>query len=179
MTTPVQENPINLQPQKSHRNRTVRNVIIGIVVAVVALPLLIIGLLWSGLIFQEQQWVSVGDASTAAGRYYQAVQRQDYTTAYTYVQQHATLTIDGRAVTVDSADELAAVSGALDQKYGDVKAYTLTDGMFEQGKNVVDMTIHVTRASRAYDVHVQMIWLGGDQLFVNKDNWKILQADGI
>lgn len=41
------------------------------------------------------------------------------------------------------------------------------------------MTMRITRASREYDVHIQMIWTGGGQLFVNKDNWKILKADGI
>jgi len=145
----------------------------------VALPVALLGLLWLGVTIQEQQRVSVGDAFTAAGRYYQALQRQDYPTAYTYVDQHATVTVDGRAIPIGSADALAATAHDLDQRYGTITAYTFTDGMFEQGKDVVDVTVRVTRPAAVYDAHIQMAWVGGDRLIVNKDQWKILQADGI
>ncbi len=179
MNTPIQERPRAAQPHTSHRSETVRNVIIGIVVAVIALPIVLLGLLWLGITVQEQQRVSVGDAFTAAGRYYQALQRQDYPAAYTYVDQHAALSVDGHVMTVGSADALAAAARTLDQRSGAITTYTFTDGMFEQGKNVVDLTVRVTRPTGAYDVHLQMAWVGGDQLIVNKDQWKILQADGI
>ncbi|HEX8995871.1 MAG TPA: hypothetical protein VF812_07565 [Ktedonobacterales bacterium] len=176
MTAPTHERPHAPQP---HSRKTVRNVLIGIAIAAVALPVALLGLLWLGMVIQEQQRVSVGDAYTAVGRYYQALQRQDYSTAYSYVDQHATLLVDGRAIAVGSVDALATAARALDQRDGTITAYRFTDGVFEQGKNVVDMTVAVTRSTSVYDVHIQMAWVGGDQLFVNKDKWKMLQADGI
>lgn len=40
------------------------------------------------------------------------------------------------------------------------------------------MTSHLTRASGEYDVHIQMAWMGDNQLIVDKAKWKILQVHG-
>lgn len=153
--------------------------IIGIVAALVLLPLLAVGLLYLGLVVNEESRPSVGDAWTATEHYYQALQRHDYTTAYTYLAQRVTMTVGGRPVVVDSATALASVARSADQQYGPITAYTLTDGMFELGKYVVDETVHVTRTSGAYDVHIQTEWVGGNQLLVDKAKWRILSADGL
>lgn len=84
MATPLRENPFETQTPKPRRRRILRNTLIGIVLAIVALAL-VVGGLWFAVVFQEQQRVSVGDAFTAAGRYYGALQQQDYPTAYSYV----------------------------------------------------------------------------------------------
>lgn len=67
----------------------------------------------------------------------------------------------------------------LDQRYGAVTAYTFSDGVCEQGKDVVDLTVHVIRHQSVCDVHGQISWVGGTQLIVDKAKWKILQADGL
>jgi hypothetical protein len=160
-------------------SRTGRIVLVAIGIIVVALPIVLVGLLVLSSAIQDAQRVSVGDAFTATGRYYQALQRQDYATAYTYVDQHATMIIDGRATILGSADALAATARARDLRDGTVTAYTLSDGAFEQGKDVVDLTVHVTRAASEYDAHIQMKWVGGNQVMVDKGKWTILQADGM
>lgn len=174
-TAPPGESP------RRHRH-TVRNVIVGIVAAVAALvllPPLVVWLLFQGMRVTEMQQPSVGDAWTATEHYYQALQRHDYTTAYTYLDQRVTMTVGGRPVVVDSATALASVAGSADQQYGPITAYALTDGNFELGKYVVDETVHVTRTRGEYDVRIQIEWVGGNQLLVDKAKWRILSADGL
>ncbi len=178
MNAPLQDRPF-AAPQTRMPSRTARNVLIAIGIIVVTLPIVLVGLVIISISIQDAQRVSVGDAFSATRRYYQALQREDYATAYTYVDHHATVTIDGRATALGSADALAATARARDQRDGAVTAYTLTDGAFEQGKNVVDLTVHVTRAASEYDAHIQMKWVGGNRVIVDKGKWTILQADGM
>jgi hypothetical protein len=178
MNAPLRESP-TAAPQPRTRSRTPHNVLIAIGITVIALPIVLVGLVIISMSIQDAQRVSVGDAFSATGRYYQALQRGDYATAYTYVDQHATVTIDGRATILGSADALAATARARDLRDGAVTAYTLTDGAFEQGKDVVDLTVHVTRVTSEYDVRIQIKWVGGNQVMVDKGKWTILQADGM
>jgi hypothetical protein len=52
-----------------------------------------------------------------------------------------------------------------------MSSYTATDGNFEQGTNIVDLTMKVTRTGQSYDVHLKLELVSGD--------WKILSADGV
>jgi hypothetical protein len=72
---------------------------------------------------------------------------------------------------MNSVDTLATASQALDTQDGMISNYTATDGNFEQGRNIVDLTMQVTRAGQSYDVHLKLELVGG--------NWKILSADGV
>ena len=72
---------------------------------------------------------------------------------------------------IHSVDTLATTSQALDTQNGMMSSYTFTDGNFEQGRNIVDLTMKVTRTGRSYDVHLKLELVSG--------NWKILSADGI
>jgi hypothetical protein len=113
---------------------------------------------------------TVGEAWTAAQSYYKAVQQRDYATAYTYVAPAATMALDGQARVIDSANALASIAQAADQKYGTITAYTPTDGNFEQGKVIVDMTMRVTRSAEAYDVHIQIGLANGKWTILRTDN---------
>jgi hypothetical protein len=68
-------------------------------------------------------------------------------------------------------DTLATASQALDSRDGMISSYTATDGNFEQGSNIVDLTMKVTRTGQSYDVHLKLELVSG--------NWKILSADGV
>jgi hypothetical protein len=113
----------------------------------------------------------VGDAMNASGQYYTAIQKQDYTTAYTYLDSHATITVHGRPVVMNSAGTLAITSQALDTQQGMISSYTFMNGNFEQGSPIVDLTLKVTRTSQSYEVHLKIELMDSD--------WKILTADGI
>ena len=113
----------------------------------------------------------MGDAINASGQYYQAIQRQDYTSAYNSLDRNATITVHSRPVLMDSVDTLATRSKALDTQDGMISNSTATGGNFEQGTNIVDLTMKVTRTSHSYDVHLKLE-------LVSKD-WKILSADGV
>ncbi len=58
-------------------------------------------------------------------------------------------------------------------------AYPFSDGVFEQGKDVVDLTMRVIRHQSVCDMQGQISWVGDNQLIVDKAKWKILQADGL
>jgi hypothetical protein len=107
----------------------------------------------------------------ACGKYYTAIQKQDYTTAYTYLDSHATITVHGRPVVMNSVGTLAITAQALDTQQGMISSYTATDGNFEQGSTIVDLTLKVTRTSQSFEVHLKIELVGSD--------WKILTADGI
>ena len=70
-----------------------------------------------------------------------------------------------------SVDTLATTSRAFDMHDGVITSYTPTDGNFEQGKDIVDMVMKVTRNGQPYEVHIKIELVGND--------WKILSADGI
>lgn len=179
MSIPAYERSNEAPPGVVYQRHTARNVILGIVAAIVFLPLLVIGLLYLGIVMTAERQPSMGDAWAATEHYYQALQRQDYMTAYTYLDQHIAMTVDGRPVVVDSATALATVASSVDQQYGPITSYAQTDANFEQGKDVVDQTVHVTRANGEYDVHIKIKWVGGNQLLVDKAKWRIPSADGL
>ncbi len=77
----------------------------------------------------------------------------------------------GRPIVMNSVDTLATISQALDTQDGVITSYTPTGGNFEQGKDIVDLVVKVTRNGHSYDVHINIELVGND--------WKILSADGI
>lgn len=114
---------------------------------------------------------TVGDAMHAAGQYYQALQNHDYKRAYTYLERNATITVYGRPVVMDSVNTLAATSQTLETQDGAITRFAATDGQFEPGKLIVDLTMKITRTSHTSEVHLKIELVGND--------WKILQVDGI
>jgi len=113
----------------------------------------------------------VGDAFTTAQRYYGALQQHEYASAVSYLKQNAVVAVGGQDITIDSAQALTAAAQQAEQVDGAIMTVTSTDGNFEPGKLIVDMTLHVTRANRAYDVHLQVD--------LTTQAGKILRADGL
>ena len=139
----------------------------GIVLIIVGFFILVAG----ASFIAESSRPTVGDAQNAAGHYYNAIQKHDYTTAHNYLERNATITIHGHQVVVNSVNTLTTASQAFDTQGGVITSFTATDGNFEQGKNIVDLTMKVTRNGQSYDVHIKTELVGND--------WKMLSADGI
>ena len=159
-----------LQVQKKGSPRRLRMVLVVLGVVLLVPIVLTIGIIAS-LWYAESHRPTVGDAMNASGQYYKAIQRHDYTTAYNSLDSHATITMHSHPVVMNSVDTLATASQALDTWDGMISSYTATDGNFEQGSNIVDLTMKVTRTGQSYDVHLKLELVSG--------NWKILSADGV
>lgn len=159
-----------LQVQKKGSLRWLWMVLVILGVVLLVTMVLTIGGLVS-LSYAESHRPKVGDAINASGQYYKAIQRHDYTSAYKSLDRNATITVHSRPVLMNSVDTLATASSALDTQDGMISNYTATDGNFEQGRNIVDLTMKVTRTGQSYDVHLKLELVGSD--------WKILSADGV
>ena len=159
-----------LQVQKKGSLRWLWMVLVILGVVLLVTMVLTIGGLVS-LSYAESHRPKVGDAINASGQYYKAIQRHDYTSAYNSLNRNATITVHSRPVLMNSVDTLATASSALDTQDGMISNYTATDGNFEQGRNIVDLTMKVTRTGQSYDVHLKLELVGSD--------WKILSADGV
>jgi hypothetical protein len=157
------------QMQKSDSPRRSRIVLVILGVVLIVPLVLMIGIIAS-LWYANSHRPSVGDAMNASGQYYQAIQRHDYTTAYHSLDKNATITLQSRPVVMNSVHTLTTASQALDTRDGGVSSYIATDGHFEQGTNLVDLTMKVTRTGPSYDVHLKLELASG--------SWKILSADG-
>ena len=159
-----------LQVQKKGSLRWLWMVLVILGVVLLVTMVLTIGGIVS-LSYAESHRPKVGDAINASGQYYKAIQRHDYTSAYNSLNKNATITVHSRPVLMNSVDTLATASSALDTQDGMISNYTATDGNFEQGRNIVDLTMKVTRTGQSYDVHLKLELVGSD--------WKILSADGV
>jgi hypothetical protein len=160
---------VNEQQQKKGSLRWLR-IILTVLGVIVLIPIVLLGFLifWA---YHGPHAPTVGDAFNASGQYYNAIQHHDYTTASNYLRGNATITVHGRPMVMNSVDTLSTTSKALDTRDGVITSYTPTDGNFEQGKDIVDMVMKVTRNDQPYDVHIKIELEGND--------WKILSADGI
>ncbi len=159
-----------LHEQKKGSPRWLRMVLVILGVVLLVPLVLTIGIIVS-LSYAESHQPTVGDAMNASGQYYQALQRQDYSSAYNSLERNTTITVQSRPVVMNSVDTLATASQARDTQDGMMSSYTDTDGNFEQGRNIVDLTMKVTRTGQSYDVHLKIELVGSD--------WKILSADGV
>jgi len=102
-----------------------------------------------------------------AQSYYQAVEHQDYTTAYSYLDSNATFTVNGQAVAVTSLDAFTTEATTLDGTLGSVSYFRASINANDYSR--IDVT--VTRNGPSYLVHLQLAQVG--------NNWKIISADGI
>ena len=98
-----------LHVQKKGSPRWLRMVLVLLGVVLLVPLVLTLGIIVS-LWYAESHQPTVGDAINASGQYYQAIQRQDYTSAYSSLERNATLTVQSRPVVMNSVDTLATAS---------------------------------------------------------------------
>ena len=109
-------------------------------------------------------------AKTVVQNYYQAVEKQDYATAYSYLAIQ-TLTFNGQQQTA-SQGAYTQDAQAIDQANGKVTAYAITGIDLSSSTNTgntATVTVNVTRGGKAQEVHVQLQQIGSD--------WKIVGFD--
>jgi hypothetical protein len=109
-----------------------------------------------------------GGPDSAVQSYYDAIKKQDYATAYTFIGPNATYTspTDGTSIPIPSQQAYTTFAQALDQKYG-----TLTDYQTSSGSDNNHMVVTVTRGGKQYTIHLTLTKVNND--------WKITNADGI
>ncbi len=100
-------------------------------------------------------------------QYYQAVQQQDYATAYSYLANDATVNVNNQSVPVTQETSYESAAKALDISLGPVTSFKPTTN----GSDTSHVTVTVTRNGKSYDVHMVLVKVG--------NNWKIQSADGI
>jgi hypothetical protein len=115
-------------------------------------------------------WTSsiTSPASVAAHQYFAAIQHQQYSNAYSYLDTR--LTYNSTLITEDGYTQVAT---RLDTTECRVITYTVSNvsTSWNFGQNTASATIHVTRAHQSYDVHL------GLQLEGN--TYKVRFFDGI
>ncbi len=106
-------------------------------------------------------------ATDAASQYYTAIEKQDYNTAFTYLDT-SNLTLNGQGLT-----QSLYIQGAMliDQTKGKLTAYSITNTSLNSnnGVNTAMLTVSETRNGAPYDVHVQ--------LKQESSGWKITSLD--
>jgi hypothetical protein len=120
---------------------------------------------FAGVSIFGQAVTSALGPTTTASSYYQAIQNQDYTTAYTYLDTSG-VTVAGQSVT-----QTAFVQGAQldDTAKGPVTSFSQTNVNVDSSGNTATVTMSVTRNGSSYTVNLQMKKEGS--------NWKITSAD--
>jgi hypothetical protein len=115
-------------------------------------------------IFGQTVTTALGPPTTAAS-YYQAIEKQDYATAYTYLDTSG-VTVAGQTFTKDAFVQAAQL---YDTAKGKVSSFSQTGMNLDSSGNTATVTMSVTRNGSAYTVNLQMKKVGSD--------WKITAAD--
>jgi len=153
------------QPPQQKRSLRWLWITLGIVGVLIVAGCAICGILTAnGIGFLAQKAGPV----VAADEYYAAVQKQDYTTAFSYLSPDATLTSQGQTVPVGGSQQgYAQAAQLLDARFGTVTSHTVASN----GSDTTILTINVTRTKLAsYSVRFTMVQVG--------DTWKIKNMEG-
>ncbi len=150
-------------PQQPGRSRRTLWIVLGIFGGLIVLSCAICGILFvAGVGFFAK---SVAAPALVVNQYYGAVQKQDYNTAYSYIDQNLTAS-NGQPLTQQVYTVAAQL---LDTTKGKVSNFSV--GNISVTNNTASVTVSVTRGSTAYDVHLQLQQVNG--------SWKISSYDNI
>jgi hypothetical protein len=156
--------PGYMPPQQPRRSRRTLWIVLGIFGGLIVLSCAVCGILFAtGVGFFAR---TVGAPVNVVNQYYNAIEKQDYTTAYSYLGTNLT-TSNGQTVTQDLYTTAAQ---ALDTAKGTVKSFTV--GVPSVTNNTASVTVTVTRTNApAYDVQLHLEQVNG--------SWKITSYDNI
>jgi hypothetical protein len=112
---------------------------------------------------------NVNNPATTVTNYYNAIESQDYNSAFTYLDTSA-ITFQGRTITPQLFSQAGQV---VDQTKGKVTAFSIanTSTNSNNGNSTAQVTVSVTRNNTSYDVH-----LGLRQ---ESSGWKITSLDNL
>lgn len=111
---------------------------------------------------------TVAAPALVVNQYYNAVEKQDYNTAYSYIDQNLTAS-NGQPLT---QQVYTVAAQALDEVKGKVSNFSVGNISITNNNNSASVTVSVTRGSTpAYDVRLQLQMVNG--------SWKITSYDNI
>jgi hypothetical protein len=109
---------------------------------------------------------TVAGPALVANQYYSAVEKQDYSTAFSYISANS-IVLNGQTVTQDLYTTAAQ---AVDTAKGNVTNYSV--GVPSVTNNTASVTVTVTRASTpAYDVQLQLQQVNGTWKIISFNNF--------
>jgi hypothetical protein len=151
-------------PQQPGRSRRTLWIVLGIFGGLIVLSCAICGILFvAGVGFFAK---TVAAPALVVNQYYSAIQKQDYNTAYSYIDQN--LTASNNEPLTQQVYTVAAQ--LLDTTKGKVSNFSV-GGNISVNNNTASVTVSVTRGSTAYNVHLQLQQVNG--------SWKITSYDNI
>ena len=108
-------------------------------------------------------------ATDAANQYYTAIEKQDYNTAFTYLDT-SNFILNGRTINQVVFSQAGQI---VDQTKGKVTNFSITNTSISSnnGVNTAQITVSVTRNGPPYDVHLN--------LQQESSGWKITKIDNI
>jgi len=109
----------------------------------------------------------VGGVNTTVNQYYQAVEQQNYATAYGYLRVESFTR--GNQNIVASENTYASIASTLDNQNGKVTSHNIKSTNITN--NVATVLVDVTRGGRTYQVNLQLQKFGND--------WKITRFDNV
>lgn len=107
----------------------------------------------------------VAGPTLTATEYYQAIEKQDYATAYNYLDT-SKVSLQGQALSQQAFIKAAQL---LDTTQGPVTKHNITN--IQVNNDTATLTVTATRGGSSYEVHLQLQKIG--------DSWKIIQLDNI
>ena len=109
---------------------------------------------------------TVAAPALVANQYYSAVEKQDYSTAYSYLNTNS-IVLNGQTVTQEL---YTTVAQTVDTAKGNVSHYSV--GNISVTNNTASVTVTVTRASTpAYDVQLQLQQVNGTWKIISFNNF--------
>ncbi len=156
--------PGYMPPQQLKRSRRGLWIVLGIIGGLIVLSCAVCGILFvAGVGFFAK---TVAAPALVANQYYSAVEKQDYTTAYSYLNTNL-IAQNNQPLTQELYTTAAQT---LDTAKGTVSNYSV--GNISVNNNTASVTVSVTRGSTpAYDVQLQLQQVNG--------TWKITRFDNI
>jgi hypothetical protein len=151
-------------PQQPKRSRRGLWIVLGIIGGLIVLSCAVCGILFAtGAAFFAK---TVAGPAIVVNDYYNAVEKQDYSKAYSYISTNLTVP-NGQTLTQEL---YAAAAQGLDSVKGKVTNYSV--GSVSVNNDTASVTVSVTRGSNpAYDVHLQLQQVNG--------SWKITSYGNI
>lgn len=126
-----------------------------------------------GGVFVFVNAVTHSPAANTVNQYYTAMENQDYTTAYQYLDPGMSLTFQGASQQI-SQSLFTAAAQAYDAQKGKISSYSITSTNLNSSTSAgstAAITVKVTRNGSSYDVHLQLKQEGSD--------WKIVSFDSL
>ena len=161
--------PGYMPPQQPRRSRRGLWIVLGIIGGLIVLSCAACGILFAlGAGPLVNIVGSIAGPAYTVNQYYNAVEKQDYTTAFSYISTNSTV-LNGQ---ISTQDLYTSAAQAVDAAKGKVTSFSIGNISLTNNNNTAIVTVTVTRSSTpAYVVHLQLQQVNG--------SWKIVSLDNI